>query len=331
MSPNDEHRQNIRRLIVLVGVKAVLWAAAMLVGGFRAAGQLDSPYNPLGEYVIFLAAASMVAASALFFYALGSRQRAPLPLLLAAGLITLKLTLFASVTQLVMVVDSSTGEQFLKGLEVQVNQGWNRAAQTDRRITAAYERQVDYQKQRMEEERETGKGPRYRQAERRYNELRGAFGGVLGRTAKMTRQGHSLSGDAAGLQAYAGYLRSKVDAYQRFAEAEGLVPENFAAQLVEIEKAAASVGPDGWIDRKSVVYAKVMEKLGTMIESRGRADLGFTMQAMLAVTPDLIQVLCAILLIFLRPREQAGSYRGEASDWSPEDQVWGENVSGSLR
>lgn len=328
MDIQDKIRRSLMVLIALVGILAATWSAAMLVGGFRAAGQLDSVYNPLGEGVLFIAAAAIIGGTAIFYYCLGSRRRTSRFLLVVSGTIVAALTLFASATQLTMVEDAAMGDQYVKGTAVKIRQAWQQAGRIDHAITDRYVGQVDHFKQRMAEEAKTGIGPKYRAAERAHNRLRAEYGSVLGRTAKAAAQGKSLSDDAEGVRGYVTALRGKVRVYERFTANEGLAGEDFGSRLDRIEASLDTLGGGGWIDRRSLVYERVMEKIWAMVASFGLADLGFTLNALLSITPDLIQILCTCLIGFLRPPEDHdGGLGTEAEGWSPFDKVWGDTVA----
>lgn len=321
----------LRYLIAAVGGLAAIWSASMLVGGFEAAGQLDSEFNPLGKFVRYVAAGAIVGAGALFFYVLARKKRTSLRMLVGSGAIVFVLTVFASVTQLVMVEDGSKGTQFVKGAEVRVSQGWSHARRIDQSIVDRFQAQVDFHEQRIGEEASTGKGPRYRASMRRFNQLRAEFGSALGRTTKIVQQGRSMSEDREALRSYLTQLRSKAKVFDRFAEREGLVAENFAVQLGSIDASLATLGQETYIDRKAIVYAKVMKKLSNMFATRGMADLSFTQNFLLSIVPDLIQILCAILLAFLRPREEPFENPvDDGNDWEPFDRVWGDSPSSEI-
>ena len=93
-SIQDTLRQHLTSVIALVGVLAAVWSAAMLIGGFQAAGQLDSIHNPLGDFVAYVAAAAIIGATAIFYYVMTNRQRSSKILLLVSALIVSLLTIF---------------------------------------------------------------------------------------------------------------------------------------------------------------------------------------------------------------------------------------------
>lgn len=322
MSIHERNRRVLCLLIAAVAGAAAVWSAAMLVGGIRAAGQLESEWNPLGDHIALVAAGAIISATAIFYYVLTSRARRSALLLVICGALVAAMTVFASATQLVMVVDASMGESLRKGSQVRVDQAWAQARRIDAAMVEAYRAQLDHYAARMAEEAVTGRGPRYRAAARTHNRLRAEYAGALGGVEKIAQQGRSMSADIAAARGYLDRLRAKARVFARFAEAEGIRAPAFAPRIAAVASGLPVTGEDGWLDRQALVYAAVMTKLVEMVASFGLADLGFTLNALLSITPDLIQVLCACLLLMLRPEHNApGRARGDSAwaDGDPDD------------
>lgn len=291
----------------------------MLVGGIRAAGQLESQWNPLGDHIALVAAGAIISATAIFYYVLTSRVRQSVLLLVICGGLVTAMTVFASATQLVMVVDASMGESLRKGSQVRVDQAWAQARRIDTAMVEAYRAQLDHYAARMDEEAATGRGPRYRAAARTRNRLRAEYGAALGAVETIAQQGRSMSADIAAARGYLDRLRAKARVFDRFAEAEGIRAPAYGPRIAAVEAGLPVTGADGWIDRQALVYGAVMTKLAEMVASSGMADLGFTLNALLSITPDLIQVLCACLLLMLRPERDATKSMQGDSAWGDDD------------
>lgn len=324
MNIHNRFREALMYLVAGIGILAAIWSASMLVGGFFASGQLDSTWNPLGSGVAYAAAFAIIAATAAFYYVIGSRQQTPLLVLLLAGGIVAILTIFASLTQTYLVVDGSLGDNFVRGTAARVTTAWQQTRRVDEAMVETYQRQIGHYRQRMEEEEKTGRGPRFRAARQAYNHLRETYGGVLGSSERISQQGRSITDDAGALAGYIADLRGKVVVFDRFSQEVGITTENHTKRLNEIAQSLQGLSDGNWIDRKTLVYREVIKRLGEMIESVGLADLGFTLAVLLSFTPDLIQILCTALLLFLRPKESP--FEDDGSGWSPSDKVWGENV-----
>lgn len=312
----DPDRRGLRRCLLGVALLALAWNAAMLIGGLRAAGQLESQWNPLGAAIIVIAALAIVSATGVFYYVLACRARVARGLLILSVLIVAGLTLFASATQLVMVVDAASGEDVVKAAELRVRQARADAARIDAEMTATYRRQLTYFTRRMEEEARTGRGPRYRAAARVRNRLRAEYGGTLGQAflsaTPPTAATGSLNAAAENARADIASLRGKAVVFARFADSEDVTAQDYTSRLDELTARLAINTGGGWIDRKTLVYRQVTTKLGEMIASQGRADIGFSLSAFLSLTPDLIQILCASLLALLRPVPVAATTDTEA-------------------
>ena len=328
MTVNHQVRRSLLVLIAVVGLLTAVWSAAMLAGGILAAGQLESEHNPLGESIVYVASFAIVSATALFYYCLVNRGRSPRVPLLLAGTLVAGLTIFVTMTQLVLVVDGSDGTGQMSNAETRIEQAWEEARASDRAMTDAYEAQLDYYGARMEEEARTGIGPRYREAERAHQELRAQFGASLGRGLNARRPGNSLSADAEAARGYLDRLQAKAETFARFAAREEIAVPDYGVRAGDIRaRLDASVG-EGWLDRRSVVLREVTKKLREMAESLGAADIGFTLSFLLAVAPDVLQLLCAILILILRPRGELAvtvdSDGREHMEWEADEPVWGE-------
>jgi hypothetical protein len=326
LNANDRARALLCGLVALVALFAGVWSAAMLVGGIRAAGQLDSVWNPLGEHIALVAAGAIISATAVFYYVLTSRARRSALLLVISGGLVAVMTVFASATQLVMVVDASMGAALRDGAQVRVDQAWAQAKRIDAVMVEGYRAQLDHYAELMAEEAVTGRGPRYRAAARIRNRLRAEYAGALGAVERIAQQGRSLSEDIAAVRGYLDRLRAKTQIFARFAEAEGIRAPAYAPRIAAVEARLPVTGADGWLDRQAIVYAAVMAKLVEMIASFGMADLGFTLNALLSITPDLIHILCACLLLMLRPEREAAESAGDQESWFADDADWAERT-----
>ena len=294
-------------LITLTGFASALWSASMLVGGFDVSGQLSSDFNPMGKVVLYVAAISIVASTGLWYYCLTNAERNNVGAAVATGTLVLMLTAFASITQLFSVVDASSGSSFEKGAEASVTSVWSATRNIDQNIAEVYNNRVAFSNDRMAEEAETGRGPRFREAAANFNRLRQTYGSVLETPLSRVPQGRSLSDDISGARDYITALRAKVQVFENFGREVQIVTPDYAAQLDGLEARLNRLngGDEGsWVDRRSLVYSEVVRKLGEMLASGGSADLGFSLSALLAVMPDIIQLLCALLLVMLRSNEQ---------------------------
>lgn len=340
---NDPRRDWLVPLIVVVAGCAALWNSSMLVGGIRASGQLDSEWNPLGSGVAFVAAFAINVGTALFFYVLSNRRQTPRRLLVLASVIVGLLMGLSTLTQTFMVVDGASGENFEKGTEAKVSTAWRQAEGIDRAMVDTYKAQLGHYAARMEEERPSGEGPRFWAAEQAYNRLREEYGSALARTENFAQGKRSITDDVGGVQGYVDALHSKAAVFDRFAGDVGITAPDFATRLDGVEGSLDGLSAGEWIDRRGLVYDKVIDKLGEMLGSGGTADLGFTLSVLMAFTPDLIQILCTCLLIFLfvrKDRSDDGDDPGangpddpgdpndqnDPGDWTPGDRVWGESV-----
>lgn len=312
----DSDRRGLRRCLLAVALLALGWNAAMLIGGLRAAGQLESQWNPLGAAVIVIAALAIVSATGVFYYVLACRARAARGLLIISALIIAGLTLFASATQLVMVVDGASGDGVVKAADLRIRQARTDVARIDAEMTASYRRQLTYFSRRMEEEARTGKGPRYRAAVRAHNRLRAEYGGTLGQAFRSANPSAaptgSLNAAAGAARSDIASLRGKAAVFARFAETEDVKAQDYTRRLDEVAARLTTNMDSGWIDRKALVYSQVATKLGELIASQGRADIGFSLSAFLSLTPDVIQILCASLLALLRPAPVAATTDADA-------------------
>lgn len=296
MNYRFEARGLLTILITGVAVLATVWAASMLIGGFVTSGQLDSPSNPLGPYIAYVAAAAMIGATATFYFALGFRERNTKWLLIASGAIVLFLTLFSGLTQTFMVVDAALGPSFVRVADAKLAGAMERAARIDQAMTDLYQGQIAFQAARLNEENTSGRGPRYRAAEAALQTMRATYGSALGRPALPAGTKIDLAGFASALDALSG----KAAVLNRFAAETGIAAPDFAEQIKKLAGAVEGLSEATQTDRRTLVYQQVIVKLGDMLASYGMADLGFSLSVLLALCPDLIQILCTILLLLIR-------------------------------
>ncbi|WP_430436057.1 hypothetical protein [Oceanibaculum nanhaiense] len=319
----------LTRIVIALAVAAMLWSCSMLVAGFTVSGQLDSAANPLGRAAAYLAALAVTGATAVFYYVLGHALRVRRWMLQLCFSIVLLLTLFASLTQGFMVVDAALGESFVKETEAKIAATWRQAVRIDTELTGFYGSQIEHYRVRMREENPTGQGPRYRAAEDAFNSLRATYGSTLGRALPPPERGVSLTVDLAAVGDAVPALRAKAEVMSRFTAQLGVQAPNVERLIQALDASLAEISASGWLDRRTLVYRQVVAKTSEMIASVGLADLGFTLNMLLAFIPDLIQVLCTCLLVFLgrRPAESLPSPSPTPeADWTPADTAWGEQV-----
>lgn len=301
----EEIQQVLFGLITLTGLASAIWSASMLVGGFDVTGQLSSESNPLGTVVLYVAALSIVTATALWYYCLSHAERRNLMLAVATGGIVLSLTAFASITQLFSVVDAANGEAYENSAQATTDVVWESLKQVDQSITQDFVGYESISESGLSTEAETGRGPLYRAAQAEWQRVRRTYG-ALRQTLDRVSQGSSISDSLNGARDYLAALRGKVRVFEQFARDIQLSSPDYMAQLDAIEARLNSVsgGQEGeWVDRRSLVYKEVASKLKEMVLSWGQADLAFSLSFLLAVMPDIIQLLCALLLVMLRPDE----------------------------
>ncbi len=331
-------KTGLKLLIILVAALATVWSAAMLTGGFIASGQLNSPFNPLGSVLPYLAAASMMGAVAIFYFALGFRERASLAMIASSFVLAVTLSLLASLTQTYMVVDASMGAAFVRAAEAKSDGALKqRVRRIDAAMTGIYLGQVDHMAQRMEEEAATGRGPRFREAEQRFHVLRATYGSAIG--APMALGRGSRDTDLAGLADAIEALKGKASLVERFASEVDIRAPEFRAQIDALTATIALIAAEYQIDRRSLVYRQVITKLGEMLASFGTADLGFTLAVLLSLSPDLIQMLCTILLLCMRreqrdlpvpPAHAVEDLPFPPEDWEPREPAWGRQITDTV-
>lgn len=326
-----------RLLIGVLSSGALVWSASMLVAGLAASGQLDSPDNPLGEWVKWAAALCICGASALYLFVMGTGRNRSVGLMVGTSLIALALTVFASLTQTFAVVDAALGENVFRGAQTQIAAAWDQAERADQAMSAAYLAQLDYLAQRRAEEAETGKGPRFRAVDQAFNDLRETYGAGLSVPAGRAPSRPEDPNTARQLHGYLDRLEAKAALFVRFAQEVGVAVVDPRASLTAIRAELGGVTSERYVDRRSLVYGQVIQKMGEMIASGGAADIGFSLAVMLAFMPDAIQLLCTLLLILLRPRpvpepRPAAAPGGQAPptvDLSTLREVWRTEQTGS--
>jgi len=289
-------------VVSCLGVGAAIWSFTMLAGGFDQTEQLATNANPIGEAVLYVASLVIIGAVATWFYCLSYAERIPLRVTIVSGTIVVILTLFSSFLQLYLAVDGSQGASIERSAKTEIAAVWAEIDSTEREIINAYTAKVDFQEARMREEQATGRGERFRRSRDKYNRLRELYGASLGVPLGRAANGQSLTDDITSARAAISALRAKVETFERFAAQEGLGAPNFAARLDALVGRLDSVGGEsgGWVDQRTLVYKQVLRKLGEMVESRGAADPAFTLSVTIALIPDMIQFLCALMLYILR-------------------------------
>lgn len=311
-------------LIAAAGFAALLWGAAMLVGGFLAADLLDNPWNPMGQALVWTAAFAIMGANALFYHVLVARKRKSQAALVGQVLCVLLLTAISTMLQTYVTQRGANGQNILKAKEVAVHTQGAEASRIDRDITGEFDARIGVIESRMhyEAEENGGKGPKYRAARAEFDRLSERYVGTLGLSRPLGLQRQNVSEDAAAVRAYLNYLREKVQVYRQFAQEVGIMATDYEARLAKIEPSLSGVKEGVYIDEKSVIYIDALNKIQEMFASGGTADLAFTIAFLVSIGPDIVQLLCALLLFSLRPKEEELEF--DAS-WSPFDRVWGES------
>ncbi|MEM6495013.1 MAG: hypothetical protein AAF650_11605, partial [Pseudomonadota bacterium] len=179
---------------------------------------------------------------------------------------------------------------------------WAEIDNTDREITNAYTAKVDFFEALMREEQATGRGERFRQSREEFNRLRETYSPSLGVPLGRAPSGQSLTDNIMSARAAISALRAKVVTFERFAREEGVGLPDYTARLDALVARLDSVGGEsgGWVDQRTLVYKELIRKLGEMIESGGTADPAFTLSVTIALIPELIQLICALMLYILR-------------------------------
>ncbi|MEM6494350.1 MAG: hypothetical protein AAF650_08215, partial [Pseudomonadota bacterium] len=179
---------------------------------------------------------------------------------------------------------------------------WAEIDNTDREITNAYTAKVDFFEALMREEQATGRGERFRQSREEFNRLRETYGPSLGVPLGRAPGGQSLTDNIISARAAISALRAKVVTFERFAREEGVGLPDYTGRLDALVARLDSVGGEraGWVDQRTLVYKELIRKLGEMVESRGTADPAFTLSVTIALIPELIQIICALMLYILR-------------------------------
>ena len=302
MMPDLDPKTLLTWVVSCLGVGAAVWSTTMLIGGFEQTGQLATYANPIKEGVLYLASLVIISAVGVWFYCLSYAERIPLRVTIVSGVIVVILTLFSSFIQLYLAVDGSQGESIERYATTEVEAVWAEIDNTDREIINAYTAKIDFYEARMREEQATGRGERFRQSREEFNRLRETYGPILGVPLGRIPNEQSLTDNIASARAAISALRAKVETFERFAAQEGLGSPRLIARLDALVERLDSAGGEsgGWIDQRTLVYREVLRKLGEMIESRGTADPAFTLSVTIALIPDMIQFLCALMLYILR-------------------------------
>lgn len=302
MMPDLDPKTILTWAVSCFGVGAAIWSFTMLAGGFEQTGQLATEANPLGEAALYLASLVIIGVVAVWFYCLSFAERVPLRATIASGAGVVILTIFTSFLQLYLAVGGSQGEEIVLSAQTEVATSWAEIDNIDREIMNAYSAKIDFFEALMREEEATGRGERFRQSRAEFNRLRAAYGASLGVPLGRAPRGQSLTDDIASARAAISALRAKVVTFKRFAEQEGLGSRGYSARLDALIERLDSVGGEsgGWVDQRTLVYKTVLRKLGEMIESRGTADPAFTLSVTVALIPDMIQFMCALMLYILR-------------------------------
>ena len=284
------------------GIGGAVWSFTMLAGGLSLTGQLATDANPMGEGVLYLASFVMTGVVSIWFYCLSFAERIPIRAGISSlnGVLTLIVESFF--LQLYQAVDGSQGEEITLSAQTEATNVWAEIDTTDREIVNAYAAKIDFYEARMGEEQATGRGERFRRSRNEYNRLRELYGASLGVPLGRAPSGQSLTDDITSARAAISALRAKVETFERFAAQERLGASNFAARLDALVGRLDSVGGEsgGWVDQRTLVYKQIIRKLGEMVESRGAADPAFTLSVIIALVPELIQIICALLLYILR-------------------------------
>lgn len=302
MMPDLDPKTILTWVVSCLGVGAAIWSFTMLAGGFDQTEQLATDANPIGEAVLYVASLVIIGVVAAWFYCLSYADRIPMRVTIVSGTIVVILTLFSSFLQLYLAVDGSQGKSIERSAKTEVAAVWAEINSTDREIINAYTAKIDFYEARMREEQATGRGERFRRSRDEYNRLRELYGASLGVPLGRAPNGQSLTDDITSARAAISALRAKIETFGRFAVQEGLGAPNFVARLDALVGRLNSVGGEsgGWVDQRTLVYKEVLRKLGEMVESRGAADPAFTLSVTIALIPDMIQFLCALMLYILR-------------------------------
>lgn len=284
------------------GIGAAFWSFTMLAGGFELTGQLATDANPIGEVVLYLASFVITGVVSIWFYCLSFAERIPFRATISSLFGVLTLIAVSFFLQLYQAVDGSQGREIALSAQTEVANTWAEIDNTDREITNAYTAKVDFFEALMREEQATGRGERFRQSREEFNRLRETYGPSLGVPLGRAPGGQSLTDNIISARAAISALRAKVVTFERFAREEGVGLLDYTGRLDALVARLDSVGGErgGWVDQRTLVYKELIRKLGEMVESRGTADPAFTLSVTIALIPELIQIICALMLYILR-------------------------------
>lgn len=284
------------------GIGGAVWSFTMLAGGFSLTGQLATDANPMGEGVLYLASFVMTGVVSIWFYCLSFAERIPIRAGIASLIGVLTLIAVSFILQLYQAVDGSQGEEIALSAQTEATNVWVEIDNTDREIVNAYKAKVDFYEALKSEEEATGRGERFRQSREEFNRLRETYGPSLGVPLGRAPSGQSLTDNMTSARAAISALRAKVVTYERFAREEGAALADYTARLdalvVRLDRVGGESG--GWVDQRALVYKEIFRKLGEMVDGGGASDPAFTLSVIIALVPELIQVICALLLYVLR-------------------------------
>jgi len=291
-------------IITVIGVLAAIWSASLLVGGFIASGQLNSPHNPIGGLVTYIAASALIGATSIFYYVVGFRRSSSLVLMLASGGIVIAITILVSLTQLFVVVDAAHGDRLVAQAKAQLNGTAQSAVRLDSRLTEFYVAQIEHYRLRIEEERVTGEGPRFRRNETAYRTMRRRYGSALRARAIDPQIGKTAQATILDVADAVALLKPKVALAHKFADEAFIALPDYSEQLATLERQVAWLRENVDTDRRTAVYRHVIEMLDRAFDKDKPTDLGFLISALLSILPDCIQLLCTLLLLMLRAKAQ---------------------------
>ena len=327
MNPTARFRQALIVLIALAGFAALLWGASMLVGGFRAAGLLENPWNPVDSALVWFAAFAVMGVNFLFYQVIVARTRRRFFATVGMILCLVVLTGISTTLQTYVTLRSTQGENLMNAQTVSVQAQGAEASRIDQDITAEFEARIGVIERRMryEEIENGGKGPKYLAAKREFDRLSERYTGTLGRTRRFVLQGGNISADAAAVRSYLGYLREKARVYAQFAKAVGVLATDYPARIAMVEAGLSDIKAGKFVDERSIVYQTAIAKLREMFASGGQASPEFTMSFLVGIGPDICALFCALLLSSLRTKDDDDDPQWPSSGqaWDPSDKVWG--------